>query len=202
MIHRSLYLTDTDSRITPYLIHDPEEYHQADFDGDQLMVSPASQLPNLAKETLRAGELGRFEAVKQRPKLAYSEVVTDDGLKYQNLAQIAAAANQNKVGLVATNIGRVQSSMPGEGENVERFERRQRKLLNRLFQALQVEVDSPKSAERLEDIKEIEGEKLLLDAKRWSESHPSHFFDFKKDDRLYQWFGQFLVEGMDKKAID
>jgi hypothetical protein len=53
------------------------------------------------------------------------------------LAQIAAA-NQNKVGLVATNIGRVQSSMPGEGENVERFERRQRKLLNRLFQALQV----------------------------------------------------------------
>ena len=168
---------------------DAEEYHQADFDGDQLMVSPASQLPNLAKETLRAGEPGRFEAVKQRPKLAYSEVVTDDGgSKYQNLAQIAAAANQNKVGLVATNIGRVQSSMPGEGENVERFERRQRKLLNRLFQALQIEVDSPKSAERLEDIKEIEGENLLSDAKRWSESHPSHFFDFKKDDRLYRSF--------------
>lgn len=168
---------------------DAEEYHQADFDGDQLMISPASQLPNLAKETLRAGEPGRFEAVKQRPKLAYSEVVTDDGgSKYQNLAQIAAAANQNKVGLVATNIGRVQSSMPGEGENVERFERRQRKLLNRLFQALQVEVDSPKSAERLEDIKEIEGENLLSDAKRWSESHPSHFFDFKKDDRLYRSF--------------
>ncbi|WP_199307264.1 hypothetical protein [Alkalinema sp. FACHB-956] len=168
---------------------DAEEYHQADFDGDQLMVSPASQLPNLAKETLRAGEPGRFEAVKQRPKLAYSEVVTDEGgLKYQNLAQIAAAANQNKVGLVATNIGRVQSSMPGEGENVERFERRQRKLLNRLFQALQVEVDAPKSAERLEDIKEIEGENLLSDAKRWSESHPSHFFDFKKDDRLYRSF--------------
>ncbi|MGV0029334.1 hypothetical protein [Phormidesmis priestleyi] len=168
---------------------DAEEYHQADFDGDQLMVSPASQLPNVAKETLRAGESGRFEAVKQRPKLAYTEVVTDDGgLKYQNLAQIAAAANQNKVGLVATNIGRVQSSMPGEGENVERFERRQRKLLNRLFQALQVEVDSPKSAERLENIKEIEGENLLSDAKRWSESHPSHFFDFKKDDRLYRSF--------------
>ena len=168
---------------------DAEEYHQADFDGDQLMVSPASQLPNLAKETLRAGEPRRFEAVKQRPKLAYSEVVTDEGgLKYQNLAQIAAAANQNKVGLVATNIGRVQSSMPGEGENVERFERRQQKLLNRLFQALQVEVDSPKSAERLEDIKEIEGENLLSDAKRWSESHPSHFFDFKKDDRLYRSF--------------
>jgi len=168
---------------------DAEEHHQADFDGDQLMVSAASQLPNVAKETLRAGEPGQFEAVKQRPKLAYSEVVTDDGgSKYQNLAQIAAAANQNKVGLVATNIGRVQSSMPGEGENVERFERRQRKLLNRLFQALQVEVDSPKSAERLEDIKEIEGENLLADAKRWSESHPSHFFDFKKDDRLYRSF--------------
>ena len=168
---------------------DAEEYHQADFDGDQLMVSPASQLPNLARETLRAGDPGRFEAVKQRPKLAYTEVVTDnDSLKYQNLAQISAAANQNKVGLVATNIGRVQSSMSGEGENAERFEHRQRKLLNRLFQALQVEVDSPKSAERLEDIKEIEGANLLADAKRWSESHPSHFFDFKKDDRLYRSF--------------
>ncbi|MGI0493489.1 hypothetical protein ACN4EG_17035 [Alkalinema pantanalense CENA528] len=168
---------------------DAEDYHQADFDGDQLMVSSASQLPNIAKETLRAGELGRFETVKQRPKLAYTEVVGDDSrLKYQNLAQIAAAVNQNKVGLVATNIGRVRSSMPGEGENVERFERRQRKLLNRLFQALQVEVDSPKSAERLEDIKEIEGENLLSDAKRWSETHPSYFFDFKKDDRLYRSF--------------
>jgi hypothetical protein len=168
---------------------DAEEYHQADFDGDQLMVSPASKLPSIAKETLRAGELGRFETVKQRPKLAYTEVTSDDGgLKYQSLAQIAAAVNQNKVGLVATNIGRVQSSIPGEGENVERFERRQRKLLNRLFQALQVEVDSPKSAERLEDIKEIEGENLLPDAKRWSETHPSHFFDFKKEDRLYRSF--------------
>jgi hypothetical protein len=168
---------------------DAEEYHQADFDGDQLMVSSASKLPSITKETLRAGEPGRFEKVKQRPKLAYTEVASDDGeLKYQSLAQIAAAVNQNKVGLVATNIGRVQSSMPGEGENVERFERRQRKLLNRLFQALQVEVDSPKSAERLEDIKEIEGENLLSDAKRWSEMHPSHFFDFKKDDRLYRSF--------------
>lgn len=168
---------------------DAEEYHQADFDGDQLMVSSASELPNIAKETLRAGEPGRFAAVKQRPKLAYTEVANDDGtLKYQNLAQIAAAVNQNKVGWVATTIGRVQASMPGAGENGERFERRQRKLLNRLFQALQVEVDSPKSAERLEDMKEIEGENLLSDAKRWSEAHPSHFFDFKKDDRLYRSF--------------
>lgn len=168
---------------------DAEEYHQADFDGDQLMVSPASKLPNIARETLRAGESGGFEAVKQRPKLVYTEVLADEsGLKYRNLAQIAAAVNQNKVGLVATNIGRVQSSTLGEGENPQRFERRKQKLLNRLFQALQVEVDSPKSAERLEDIKEIDGENLLFDAKRWSELRPSHFFDFKKDDRLYRSF--------------
>lgn len=134
---------------------DAEEYHQADFDGDQLMVSPTSKLPNIAQETLRAGEPGRFEPVKQRPKLAYTEITDEEGnFKYKNLAEIAAASSQNKVGLVATNIGRVQSSMPKDGENVERFGRRQRKLLNRLFQALQVEVDSPKSAERLEDIKE------------------------------------------------
>jgi hypothetical protein len=48
---------------------DAEEYHQADFDGDQLMVNPASKLPNIAKETLRAGEPGRFEPVKQPPKV-------------------------------------------------------------------------------------------------------------------------------------
>ncbi|WP_234301124.1 hypothetical protein [Sphaerospermopsis aphanizomenoides] len=168
---------------------DAEEYHQADFDGDQLMVSPASKLPNIAKETLRAGEPGRFEPVKQRPKLAYTEITDEQGnLKYRDLSQIAAVANQNKVGLVATNIGRVQSSTPREGENIERFTRRQRKLLNRLFQALQVEVDSPKSAERLEDIQEIDGANLLADAKKWSESHPSYFFDFKKDERLYRSF--------------
>ncbi|MEP0874027.1 hypothetical protein NDA01_30455 [Trichocoleus desertorum AS-A10] len=63
---------------------DAEEYHQADFDGDQLMVSPASELPSIAKETLRAVEPGRFETVKRRPKLAYTEVPSDDGgLKYQ-----------------------------------------------------------------------------------------------------------------------
>lgn len=168
---------------------DAEEYHQADFDGDQLMVSPASKLPNIAKETLRAGEPGRFEPVKQRPKIPYTEITDEQGnLKYRDLAQIAAVANQNKVGLVATNIGRVQSSTPREGENIERFTRRQRKLLNRLFQALQVEVDSPKSAERLEDIQEIDGANLLADAKKWSESHPSYFFDFKKDERLYRSF--------------
>jgi hypothetical protein len=110
---------------------DAEEYHQADFDGDQLMVSSASKLPNIAQETLRAGEPGRFEPVKQRPKLAYTEITDEEGnLKYKNLAEIAAASSQNKVGLVATNIGRVQSSMPHDGENVERFEKRQRKLLN------------------------------------------------------------------------
>jgi hypothetical protein len=168
---------------------DAEEYHQADFDGDQLMVSPANKLPNIAKETLRAGEPGHFKPVKQRPKLAYTEITDEEGnLKYRDLSQIAAASSQNKVGLVATNIGRVQSSTPREGENSERFTRRQRKLLNRLFQALQVEVDSPKSAERLEDIKEIDGVNLLADAKKWSESHPSYFFDFKKDDRLYRSF--------------
>ncbi|MCC2691558.1 hypothetical protein [Nodularia sp. LEGE 04288] len=168
---------------------DAEEYHQADFDGDQLMVSPASKLPNIASETLRAGEPGRFEPVKQRPKLPYTEITDEEGnLKYRSLSQIAAVVNQNKVGLVATNIGRVQSSMPHEGENPQRFARRQGKLLNRLFQALQVEVDSPKSAERLEDITEIDGANLLANAKQWSESHPSYFFDFKKDERLYRSF--------------
>ena len=51
--------------------------------------------------------------------------------------------------------------------------------------ALQVEVDAPKSAERLETI----DPSLLDDTKQWRKDHPSPFFDFQKNPRLYRQFG-------------
>lgn len=168
---------------------DAEEYHQADFDGDQMVVAPSKMLPHIAAETLRAGETRRYAEVKQRPKVPYTAVKNAQGKqKYKTLSSIAAASSQNKIGLVATTIGRVQSSVPNEDENPRLFERKKTRLLNRLFIALQPEVDYQKSAERLEDIKEIDGENLLPDSKKWSEAHPSYFFDFKKDNRLYKTF--------------
>jgi hypothetical protein len=168
---------------------DAEEFHQADFDGDQLIVTPASKCPHIAEETLRAVDPGEYVTVKQRPKVAYTKVLNENGeRKYKNLAQIAAASSQNKVGLIATYIGRVQSSIPNEEEHPKLFERKQKALLNRLITGLQPEVDYQKSAERLEDIAEIDGKNLIADARRWSESHPCHFFDFQKDDRSYRVF--------------
>lgn len=174
---------------------DAEKYHQADFDGDQLIVKPAFQMPNIAKEVRRAGEPAEFMEVKQRPKLSYTEVLDEEGnRKYRSLAEVAVASSQNKVGQVALAIGRVQSSQPNEHENPGLFERKKRKLLNRLFAGLQIEVDYQKSAERIEDVKEIEGisgfngHKLLENAKKWADAHPCHFFKFHKDDRSYRTF--------------
>lgn len=86
-------------------------------------------------------------------------------------------------------IGRVHTAVPTEEEsasphNQRQFEKSRHQLLNRLMSALQVEVDSPKSAERTETI----DPQLLDDAKQWCEKHPSPFFDFQKDPRLYRQF--------------
>ncbi|MGG6262798.1 hypothetical protein ACQ4M3_20510 [Leptolyngbya sp. AN03gr2] len=81
---------------------DAEQYHQGDFDGDQIVCSPADKIPTIAKEALRAGEDGEFIPVVQRKKVAY----TDDLPLYQ----VAYNACQNDVGRVAINIGRVKSA--------------------------------------------------------------------------------------------
>jgi hypothetical protein len=121
---------------------DAEAYHQGDFDGDQLIITPASKLPHIAQEVKRAGEKGEFKRVQQRPKCSYRDVLDDSGNpRYTSLAQVAVASGQNKVGLVATYIGRVQSSLPTDQEESALFDRHKKQLLNRLFQALQVEVD-------------------------------------------------------------
>jgi hypothetical protein len=183
-----------------------EKYHQADFDGDQLIVTSAIKIPHIAKEVRRAGEPAEFMEVKQRPKLSYIDVLDEEGnRKYTTLAEVAVASSQNKVGQVALAIGRVQSSLPNENENQALFERKKRKLLNRLFAGLQIEVDYQKSAERIEDVKEVEGisgfngHRLLDDAKKWADAHPCHFFKFHKDDRSYR---TFTIPTEEKAAVN
>jgi hypothetical protein len=169
---------------------DAAEYHQCDFDGDQLIATPAQWMPNIAKETLRAGEPNRFPSIVKRPKVPYTEIQTEQGeFVYNTLPKVAAAVCQNGIGRVATLIGRVHTAVATEEESTSpvaqrQFEKSRHQLLNRLMAALQVEVDSPKSAERTETI----DPKLLDDAKQWCEKHPSPFFDFQKDPRLYRQF--------------
>lgn len=159
------------------------QHHQCDFDGDQLVITPASQLPSIAAETRHANDDNEYEQVTKRAKVDYTEVCREDGQrKYTKLRQVAAAVPRNSIGYVATLIGRVQSSVPQTDEPEGLFERRQRKLLAKLFDALQIEVDSPKSATRFQDYHP----KLLETAQKWIEKYPSPLFDFKKDARLYK----------------
>lgn len=170
---------------------DAAEYHQCDFDGDQLIATPTKWMPNIAKETLRAGEARRFPPVVKRQKVPYTEVQNESGnFTYNTLPKVAAAVCQNSIGRVATLIGRVHTSEPTPDEAASptgqrQFAHKQQKLLHRLMAALQVEVDSPKSADRLESI----DPSLLDDTKQWRKEHPSPFFDFQKDPRLYRQFG-------------
>lgn len=169
---------------------DAADYHQCDFDGDQLIATPATWMPHIAKETLRAGEPNRFPSIVKRPKVPYTEVQNEQGqFVYNTLPKVAAAVCQNGIGRVATLIGRVHTSIATEEElaspqSQRQFEKSRNQLLHRLMAALQVEVDSPKSAERTETI----DPQLLDDAKHWCDKHPSPFFDFQKDPRLYRQF--------------
>ncbi|MEA5470067.1 hypothetical protein VB714_14400, partial [Spirulina sp. 06S082] len=146
------------------------QHHQCDFDGDQLVITPVSRVPRLAAETRHANEGREFAPVEKRPKVDYRKARDRKGQrKYATLRQIAVAVPKNSIGYIATLIGRVQSSIPQPKEPQKLFERRQRKLLGKLFDALQIEVDSPKSATRFDECHPT----LIQEAKRWTEAHPS-----------------------------
>ncbi|MEG3973696.1 hypothetical protein QT970_03610 [Microcoleus sp. herbarium8] len=159
------------------------QHHQCDFDGDQLVITPASKLPNIASETRHANQENEYEAVSKRSKIDYTKATDEEGnRKYTKLRQIAVAIAHNKIGWVATLIGRVQSSVPQPKQPTNLFNHKKQKLLGQLFDALQIEVDSPKSATRTEDYHP----NLLNLAKQWSNEYPSYLFDFKDDPRLYK----------------
>ncbi len=154
------------------------QHHQCDFDGDQLIATPTSRFPQIAKEIRQANESAEYPSIVKREKTDYRSP------KYTNLKQIAAAIKQNSIGYVATLIGRVQSSSNpfGEGRRQEKFETAKHKLLGKLFDALQIEVDSPKSAARYQD---YHGD-IVARTKNWVEKFPSPLFDYKKDERVYK----------------
>lgn len=184
---------------------DAAEHHQGDFDGDQMQWDFARDLPHIAKEVKWAGEPGDFKGIQQRPKKPYvttdTSLYTDDRESLKQFAPIisgsviegALGGEQNKVGLVANLIGRVQSAQPNDQDrlthqSMKQFKAQKHDLLERLMGALQIEVDYGKSAERLEDVDEIGGETLISDAQAWTEERPVPFFDHKKDPDIYKHF--------------
>ncbi|MBE9169748.1 hypothetical protein IQ238_20205 [Pleurocapsales cyanobacterium LEGE 06147] len=154
------------------------QHHQCDFDGDQLIVTPASRFPRISQEIRGCNEPAEYPSVVKREKTDYGKP------KYTNLKQIAAAIKQNSIGYIATLIGRVQSSSnPYQKQSrQEKFEAVKRKLLGKLFDALQIEVDSPKSAARYQD----HHEDIIARTKNWIEKFPTPLFDYKKDERVYK----------------
>ena len=158
--------------------------HQCDFDGDMLIATPTSQLPNIAREVRGASpkldrsgvDLNRdYEPVVKRKKQAYQG----------SLDKVALQIKQNSVGLVANAIGRVYNATADPNmrdRRKESWERLKVKTLNKLFDSLQIEVDSPKSNERHED---VYGSELIEDIKK-NKSYQQPFFNYKNHDKLFK----------------
>lgn len=154
------------------------KHHQCDFDGDQLVITPASKMPNMAKEFRDANDPETdFEPVVKRPKVPYTK-------SCDSMGEIAVAIGRNDIGRIATAIGRVQTSVNDnpDPETQPIFNRKKGKILDSLFDALQIEVDYPKSSTRHKE----HHPKLKKRIDAWKDKHPSYLFDYKKDDRLYK----------------
>ena len=152
------------------------EHHQCDFDGDQLVITPTSIMPNMASEFRHANDPEKdFKPVVKRPKVPYTK-------SCDSMGEIAVAIGRNDIGKIATAIGRVQTSVNDNPDTQPIFDKKKGKLLDSLFDALQIEVDSPKSATRYKAYHP----KLKDRIDAWKDKHPSYLFDFKKDDRLYK----------------
>jgi hypothetical protein len=160
---------------------DAMKYHQCDFDGDRLVAVPSDLIPNIAKETRRALEqlndkgedINRdFKPVVKRKKQEYTQ---------GNLRHMALAVRRNSIGYIANAIGRVNCSQPNSEaspQDQQKFSKYKQGLLDNLFDALQIEVDGPKSSTRFETIYP----ELKTQIK---DSFKLPFFDYKKDDRIY-----------------
>lgn len=158
------------------------DYHQCDFDGDQLVVTPADLLPNIAAETRAAlleldsqgNDLNRdFNPVVKKEKQAYTQT---------DLKRMALAVNLNSVGKIANAIGRVNCAQPNpEADTIDqrRFIAKKVEMMDSLFDSLQIEVDAPKSATRYGSLYPN------LDQDLKSPAYKLPFFDFKNDERVF-----------------
>ncbi|MEB3884029.1 hypothetical protein [Lyngbya sp. CCY1209] len=135
--------------------------HQCDFDGDALVFSRAEDIPHIAAEVRWAGEEPKHPPVVKREKVPYTG----------SIEAIVNAQASDSIGLVATWIGVVEASKRPD----------RHRLLDRLFDALQIEVDSPKSATRFADIYPT----LEKECAVWQKAHPVALFDQKRNDQLF-----------------
>ncbi len=161
---------------------DAMKYHQCDFDGDQLVCTPCDLLPTIAAETRTAlvqldsegNDINRdFNPVIKKDKQAYGQ---------SDLKHMALAVRLNSIGRIANAIGRVNCAQPNPQADIKDqnyFVKFQENMMDALFDSLQVEVDSPKSATRYTDYypdlnKQLESPAFKLP-----------FFDFKQDERVF-----------------
>lgn len=161
---------------------DAMDYHQCDFDGDQLVCTPADLLPHITAETRMAlpqydemgSDLNRdFNPVVKKEKQAYPQ---------SDLKHMALAVRLNSIGRIANAIGRVNCAQPNPEADVkdrQYFLKFKSGLMDTLFDSLQIEVDSPKSATRYTDYYQD------LDKQLESPAFKLPFFDFKQDERVF-----------------
>lgn len=55
------------------------QHHQCDFDSDQLVITPASRMPNIASETRHAHQENEYDAVEKREKVDYNKAIDSNG---------------------------------------------------------------------------------------------------------------------------
>ncbi|MEM7757102.1 MAG: hypothetical protein AAF298_03085 [Cyanobacteria bacterium P01_A01_bin.40] len=109
------------------------------------------------------------------------------GVSSEGKDSISSASQTNKPSALChrTTCGQALCAFPRDSADTSRrskFEFAKVKLLGKLFDALQIEVDSPKSAARYQD---HHGD-LIARTKNWVKKFPSPLFDYKKDERVYK----------------
>ena len=161
---------------------DAMDYHQCDFDGDQLVCTPTDLLPTIAAETRVAKP--QFDETGNDINRDFAPVIKKDKQPYTqtSLKQMALAVRLNSIGKIANAVGRVNCARPNpEADLKDRqyFLKMKQELLEALFDSLQIEADSPKSATRYTDY--YPG----LDKCLESPPFKLPFFDFKQDERVF-----------------
>ncbi|MEN9565015.1 MAG: hypothetical protein RLZZ69_211 [Cyanobacteriota bacterium] len=158
------------------------KYHQCDFDGDQLVCTPADLLPQITAETRTA--LPQYDTQGNDLNRDFNPVIKKDKVAYpqSDLKQMALAVRLNSIGRIANAIGRVNCAQPNPEADLkdqQYFLKFKAGLMDTLFDSLQIEVDSPKSATRYTDYYPELNKQLK------SPAFELPFFDFKQDNRVF-----------------
>ena len=161
---------------------DAMKYHQCDFDGDQLVCTPADLFPHIAAETRTA--IAQYDVLGNDLNCDFKPVIKKEKTAYvqSNLKHMALVVRLNSIGRIANAIGRVHCAQPNPEADLkdrQHFLKFKAGLMDALFDSLQIEVDSPKSANRYTDYYPQLNQQLK------SPAFKLPFFDFKQDERVY-----------------